>query len=121
MYGDEAKMHTYSDVFYSQYGNFVCVLDPKSIDATLAGDIPLLETTFPIIVIKHQKRIWLEKINTKIQGNSTMVFVKKGVSILVKRISPEETTCSGKFCGKLSIFNWIGQKGGKCYNMAHRR
>lgn len=102
-------------------GTYIRVLAPKPIKSLMSGDIPMLETQFPVIVMRTPDQIQPVPVNFEIQGNNALSFVQNGAIVSVKRTAPEETTCSGLFCDKQRIQEWMGQRGCGCYHMTHRR
>eukprot|EP00957_Ditylum_brightwellii_P080710 6138531-Ditylum_brightwellii.AAC.1 len=61
----------------------------------MSGDIPLVETCYPVIVMKHpSQNIPTVKINHSIEGNTDKAFVEDDVMICVQSTRPEETKCA---------------------------
>ena len=102
-------------------GTVVRVLAPLPIQNLMSGDIPMIETTFPIIVMKHpQGGFDSIPINYQVQGNNHLAFVLNNARLRVLRTSPQETTCAGLLCDKQRIHDWLSVRGCGCYHMSHR-
>eukprot|EP00957_Ditylum_brightwellii_P210762 15365360-Ditylum_brightwellii.AAC.1 len=62
----------------------------------MSGGIPMIETTFPIIVMRHlQGGFDSIPINYELQGNNHLAFILNNSTLLVSCTSPQETTCAG--------------------------
>ena len=69
----------------------------------MAGDIPMLETRFPVIVMGNASGHDDIKIDVGIPGNISNAFVLTGCKVEVLSSTPKETCCSGIFCNKQRI------------------
>eukprot|EP00957_Ditylum_brightwellii_P057615 4369293-Ditylum_brightwellii.AAC.1 len=89
----------------------------------MSGDIPLVETCYPVIVMKHpSQNIPTVKISHSIERNTAKAFVKEAVMIRVQSTTPEKTKCACLFCDKqhLNDITPAGH-GYSCYHMLGRR
>jgi hypothetical protein len=103
-------------------GTIVRVLAPLPIKKLMSGDLPMLETPYPVVVMLYPSRgLPPVVINPEIQGNNHLAFSLEACHLRINRTSPEETTCGGLFCDKQRISDWNGQMGCGCYSMNHRR
>ena len=84
-------------------GTFLRNVAPKRIKNLMSGDVPMVETRFPVIVMKRPNLFPTVEIDYQIQGNNGLAFVKNSIQLTVNRTVPEETTCSGLFCDKQRI------------------
>ena len=97
-------------------GSYLQILAPLPVKRTMSG-IPLVESYFPAIAMESPIRVSTIIINSYIERNKSGVSVLNNVSIRVKRITPIETTCTGKHCDKQHPMSWIFKttRGCGCY------
>ena len=50
-----------------------------------------------------------------------MAFVQNGIAIAVSKTEPVTTTCSGLFCDKQRVYDWIDARGCGCYHIVQQR
>ena len=88
----------------------------------MAQDVPMLETRFPVIVMKKPNLMREIRVNMALGGNTSKAFVFNHCAIEVVSSTPEETKCGGLFCDKQRIHEVInGDQGCGCYSMLTRR
>lgn len=103
-------------------GTIVRILSPAPIRNMMANDIPMLETRFPAIVMKHPMEFNNIRVNEGIPGNESKAFVFNGCDISIISSTPEETRCSGLFCDKQRVHEIMERtQGCGCYSMLSRR
>eukprot|EP00957_Ditylum_brightwellii_P091851 6993901-Ditylum_brightwellii.AAC.1 len=103
-------------------GTIFKILVPLPIKNLKSGDIPLVETHYPVIVMKHpSQNIPTVKIDHFIEGNTAKAFVEDAFMICVQSTAPEETNCAGLFCDKQHLNVIIPEGCGcGCYHMLGR-
>ena len=67
------------------------------------GDIPMVQTHFPVIAMNFPVTYPVVTVNQEIQGNVSMAFVQNGIIIAVQKTEPVTTTCSVLFCDKQRV------------------
>ena len=102
-------------------GTYFRVIAPLPIENSMRGDIPLVQTQTPVIVMERPSIVTTVSINMQIKENHSMAFVLNGVQINVNRSVPIQTTCGGFLCDKQRVQDWNGQRGCGCYNMTQYR
>ena len=102
-------------------GSYFRVLAPLAVESFMNGDIPMVKTQNPIIVMKHPDHVNAVMINTQITGNNTRAFVYNNVTLKINRTAALETTCSGFLCDKQRCGDWCGKQGCGCYHMTQYR
>eukprot|EP00957_Ditylum_brightwellii_P179889 13703769-Ditylum_brightwellii.AAC.1 len=66
----------------------------------------MVETTFPIIVMKYpQAGFDSIPINYELQGSNNLAFVLNNTSLTVQQTLPQETTCAGMLCTKQRVID----------------
>ena len=114
-----ARNYRYRDDGTITIGTVFRVLAPQPIKNTMSGDLPLVETHFPVVVMKFPRNIAEVNVFESIQGNHSKAFVVNEAQLTVCSTTPKETTCSGMFCDKQRIHETNGKCG--CYSMLSRR
>jgi hypothetical protein len=102
-------------------GTFFRILAPLPIENNMRGDIPLVKTQLPVIVMRPPLKIPMVSINKGIQENLSMAFVLNKVELNINRTVPLQTTCSGFLCDKQRVNDWSGSRGCGCYHMTQYR
>jgi hypothetical protein len=102
-------------------GTFLRILAPLPIENNMKGDIALVKTQMPAVVMKRPFKIPSVPVNTQIQENNSMAFVLNGVPLNLNRTVAVQTTCSGFLCDKQRACDWNGQRGCGCYHMTQYR
>ena len=99
-------------------GSIIRVPCPLPIDSWMRGDIPLIVSHFPVFLLKFPSHINTIQMNSEIGGNTSLAFVYNGVDLRVSYTSVIKTSCTGSFCDKQRIGDWLGSRGCGCYGMA---
>jgi hypothetical protein len=100
-------------------GTFFRILAPLPIENNMNGDIPLVKTQLPIIIMKSPSVIPHTAINNAIQGNNALAFVYNSVDLKVIRTTPLHTTCGGYMCDRQRVSDWNGVRGCGCFDMSN--
>ena len=87
----------------------------------MSGDIPLVKTGLPIIIMKPPSRIPHVPINFTIQGNSALAFVYNNINLELTLTTPVQTTCGGYMCDRQRVSDWNGVHGCGCFDMSNYR
>ena len=102
-------------------GSFFKIVAPLPIENNMKGDIPLIKTQTPLVLLKPPSTLPTIDIDMKIQENSSMAFVLNGLRLWINRTVAVKTTCSGFLCDKQRINDWSGTRGCGCYHMTQFR
>lgn len=103
-------------------GTIFCILGPRPIDNVMSGDVPMLQSDFPAVIMKPPKLFVPVNIDPMIQGNTALAFTINNVELSVSGFTPVSTSCSGLFCDRQRISEWNGsERGCGCYSVLHRR
>ena len=103
-------------------GSIIRFISPLPIKTLMAQDIPMLETRFPVVVMKNPIIMREYGINMGMTGNKSQSFVLNHCTLDVISSTPEETKCSGLFCDKQRIHEIANNNQGcGCYSMLTRR
>jgi len=102
-------------------GAIIRIIAPQPITSMMNGDIPMVQTPFPVIAMKFPLTYPVVTVNQEIQGNVSMAFVQNGIAIAVQKTEPVTTTCSGLFCDKQRVYDWVDARGCGCYHMIQQR
>ena len=95
---------------------------PRPVENLMNGDIPLIESKFPAMVMKTPKTFLPVDINYQVTGNHCFAFCLKDVEISVSAFTPVSTRCSGCLCDKQRVDDHAdSERGCGCYAMHHRR
>ena len=84
-------------------GTFLRVIAPDAIEDHMNGDIPLIRTTSPLIVLKRPISMPTVAVNYDVQTNHSLVFCLNNRILLLNKTTIMSTTCSGLMCDKSSI------------------
>jgi hypothetical protein len=102
-------------------GTILRITAPLPIDSYMRGDIPLIQTHYPAIVL-HKPSDFLQFIpHENLEGESSRAFVLNGAILSCKAFSCEKTKCGGSFCDRQRLAEWnttIGSCG--CYAQRSR-
>ena len=103
-------------------GTVFRILAPRPIENLMKGDIPLIESKFPAMVM-NTPRIFLPiEIDYQVTGNHCFAFCLKNVELSVTAFTPVSTKCSGCLCDKQGVNDHAdSERGCGCYAMHHRR
>lgn len=99
-------------------GTIVRVVGPQEIECRM-GDIFLIKTPNPLIVMQRPLRLPTYGINNDIQANHSMAFCLNDRILHVNQTFVVQTTCSGLMCDKGRVEDWNGTKGCGCVGMNH--
>ena len=102
-------------------GTYFRILSPLPIENNMRGDIPLVKTQLPIIVLKSPSKVASVPVDLQLQEQTSMAFVYNKVSLKLIRSTPLQTTCSGFLCDKQRVNDWTGSRGCGCYHMTQYR
>ena len=97
------------------------IISPLPITNYLRGDIPLIETHHPVIVLKQPKSYNSIIPLDNLQGESSRAFILNGTLLSCTTYSCEKTKCGGSFCDRQRLNEWntpIGSCG--CYAQRSR-
>ena len=103
-------------------GTVFRILVPLPVENLMKGDIPLIESKFPAMVM-NTPRIFLPiEIDYQVTGNHCFAFCLKNVELSVTAFTPVSTKCSGCLCDKQGVNDHAdSERGCGCYAMHHRR
>ena len=102
-------------------GTFFHILAPSPIENSMTGDIALVKTQLPFVVMIRPLALPTGSINHEIKGDHSMGFVLNNLNVRINRTMPIQTTCGGFLCDKQRVEDWNSQKGCGCYHMAQYR
>ena len=97
-------------------GTFFRVVTPLPIENKMRGDIPLIKTHIPLIVMKRPIITRSIRIRKEIGNLNSLGFVLVGMNIYINRSTAIKTTCGGLLCDKQRCSDWNGTRGCGCYN-----
>ena len=87
----------------------------------MKGDIPLVKTQLPVIVMKRPEKFPTAQIKESIQENNSLAFVLNKQHLNLIRTVAIQTTCSGLLCDRQRIGDWSGTRGCGCFSMLSYR
>ena len=99
-------------------GTFFRILTPLPIDNKMRGDIPLIKTHYPLIVMKRPSLKNSIQIRKEIGNHNSLAFVMVGMNINLNRSTPIKNTCGGLLCDKQRCSDWNGTCRCGCYNVS---
>ena len=70
------------------------------------GDIPLINTNFPVVTIQLTRYYNQVLIYYQVQVNNDFGFLLNGVMATLNFINPISTSCSGIFCDPQRVDDW---------------
>ena len=97
-------------------GTFFRVVTPLPIENKRRGDIPLIKTHIPLIVMKRPSVTRSIRIRKEIGNLNSLAFILVGMNIYINRSTAIKTTCGGLLCDKQRCSDWNGTRGCGCYN-----
>ena len=97
-------------------GTFFRVVTPLPIENKMRGDIPLIKTHIPLIVMKRPSVTRSIRIRKEIGNLNSLAFILVGMNIYINRSTAIKTTCGGLLCDKQRCSDWNGTRGCGCYN-----
>ena len=103
-------------------GTVFCILAPRPVENLMKGDIPLIESKFPAMVMNTPRTFLPVEIDYQVTGNHCFAFCLKNVELSVAAFTPVSTKCSGCLCDKQRVDDHAdSERGCGCYAMHHRR
>jgi hypothetical protein len=102
-------------------GTILRITAPLPIDSYMRGDIPLIQTHYPAIVL-HSPSFFPEFIpQESLEGESSRAFVLNSATLSCKAFSCEKTKCGGSFCDRQRLTEWNTSTGScGCYAQRSR-
>ena len=86
-------------------GSCLRIVAPLAVERNMQG-IPLVNSCTPAIAMEPNHKIPAVNINHALDGNQHGVGVLKNAQISVRRLTPIQTTYSGKHCDKQRPLDW---------------
>ena len=87
-------------------GTVFRVISPLPISNYLRGDIPLIESHHPVIVLKQPPSYHSILPSENLQGESSRAFILNGAMLSCSAYSCEKTKCGGSFCDRQRLNEW---------------
>ena len=81
-------------------------------------DITLTISHIPVILSRNPTRVHTTTMTHEIEANTSLGFVYRNSDLSVKFSAPIKTSCSGNFCVRQRVTDWLGVKGCMCYEMS---
>ena len=102
-------------------GTILRITAPLPIDSYMRGDIPLIQTHYPAIVL-HKPSTFPQLIpHDNLEGESSRAFVLNGAILSCRAFSCEKTKCGGSFCDRQRVTEWNTTTGScGCYAQRSR-
>ena len=102
-------------------GTILRITAPLPIDSYMRGDIPLIQTHYPAIVL-HTPSTFPQFIpHDNLEGESSRAFVLNGAMLSCRAFSCEKTKCGGSFCDRQRMTEWNTTNGScGCYAQRSR-
>ena len=97
-------------------GTILRIISPLPVTNYLRGDIPIIETIHPAIILQNPRSYNTIVPVENLQSESSRAFVLTGAVLKCMAYSCEKTKCGGSFCNRQRINEWntpIGSCG--CY------
>ena len=76
------------------------IMNPLSVKKLMSDELSMIETRFPVIVMKIPLCFHEVTINCSIQGNTCRPFALNNCRIQILSSTPEDTECAGLFYDK---------------------
>ena len=76
----------------------------------MRGDIPLLKTDIPLIVMTRPNLSHSIPVYKELGEHNSMAFVLVGRKVNINRSSPIQTTCGELLCDKQRCDDWNGTR-----------
>eukprot|EP00957_Ditylum_brightwellii_P106384 8116091-Ditylum_brightwellii.AAC.1 len=83
----------------------------------MRGDIPLVETHFPLSLLLPTPRAASISVNTSMLGSKPVAFVYNATEVTVNYFNFVATSCSENLCDKQRVNDWNNTRGCGCYDM----
>ena len=99
-------------------GSFLRIMGPQPIESRMNGDIPLVKTPHPLIVLRRPlSALPTVNIINEVEPNRSLAFAMNSRILNVNQTFVVSTTCAGNHCDKQRIGDWNGVKGCGCFAM----
>ena len=99
-------------------GSFIRLPVPMPVDSYMRGDIPLVNSYFPAMLLKLPPVLPTVQRNRGIEANTSLAFISNNATVNIHVTVPIKTSCTGNFCDKQQVFDWLGTRGCGCYGMS---
>ena len=99
-------------------GSIIRIPCPMPVESYMRGDIPLIVSHQPSILLKFPRSLRSIPMNHEIEGNTSLAFVYNDARVNLHFTAAVKTTCSGNLCDRQRISDWNGIKGCGCYGMS---
>ena len=87
-------------------GTVLRIVSPLPVTSYLRGDIPILQSNQPAVILNQPSR-YLEVLPYQnLQGESSKSFVLNHATLSCKAYSCEKTKCGGSFCDRQRLNEW---------------
>ena len=83
----------------------------------MQGEIPLIKSPMPVILLRTPSLIPTVSINEEIEANQSFSFVYNRTQLRVDFPAPVKTPCSGRLCDRQRLNDWMNIKVCGCYGM----
>eukprot|EP00957_Ditylum_brightwellii_P170494 12977558-Ditylum_brightwellii.AAC.1 len=75
-------------------GTIFWILCPLPVKNLISGDVPMVETCFPLVVMRFSETaLPAVRIDHSFRGNTATAFVQEDVTLQIHGTTPEETKC----------------------------
>ena len=91
---------------------------PMPIESYMRNDIPIVQSPYPVILLKFPPRLFAITMNHEIEANTSLGFVYNNAQVLVNMDFPAKTSCSENLCDRQRVNDWNGSRGCGCYGMS---
>eukprot|EP00957_Ditylum_brightwellii_P143130 10905762-Ditylum_brightwellii.AAC.1 len=99
-------------------GFIIQMMCPLPIEFYMCNDIPIVQSPYPVILLKFPSRVFAISMNHKIEANTSLASVYNNAQASVNIVFPTKTTCSGNMCDRQRVNDWNGSRGCDCYGMS---
>eukprot|EP00957_Ditylum_brightwellii_P091339 6954403-Ditylum_brightwellii.AAC.3 len=111
-----------SNIQYHNAGQFcigctVRICCPLPMTQFMRGDIPLVETHFPLILLSLIPRTASIPTNTSLLGSEPVAFVYNATEVTVNYFNFVAMSCLGNLCNTQRVNYWNNTRGCGCYGM----
>ena len=99
-------------------GSFVKIMAPQAIENRMNGDIPLVKTPHPSIVMTRPTYLPTVKIINELEFDKSGAFVLNNMHLSLNQTFVAITSCGGNHCDKQRVSDWNGIKVCGCFAMS---
>ena len=99
-------------------GSIIRIPCPMPVENYMRGDIPLIVSHQPAILLKFPRIMRPIAMNQEIEANTSLAFVYNEARVDLHFTAVVKTTCTGNLCDRQRISDWNGVKGCGCYGMS---